>query len=79
LNGNFDTQKLIDAIVAQSGGKIKREAMNSAIGNNDFSALLGSLSAADQAKIQAAMSDKGTLQMLLQSKEAKAILKNFLG
>ena len=77
MNGNFDTQKLMDAIVAQSGGKIKRETLNGAVGSQDFSSLLASFSAEDQAKLRAALADKGKLTALLQSEEAKALLKNF--
>ena len=66
-------------IQVQGSGKIKRETIAGAVGSNDFSALLGTLSPEAQQRISAALSDKHALQMLLQSDEAKAVLKNFLG
>ncbi len=78
MNNQFNQQKMIDAIVAQSGGKIKRDSLTGALQNRDLSGLLAALSPADRASLSAAMGDRARLREFLQSDRAKELLKTFL-
>ncbi len=78
MNSNFESQKLTDAIIARSGGKINRQQLQDAVNRRDVSSLLAGLSPEDRQKINAALADKNRLQALLASDEVKSLLKNFL-
>lgn len=79
MNGsNIDKQKLMDAIVSSSGGKIDRESLAGAVNRKDVSSLLGSLSAEDRKKLNSVLSNKENLAAALNSSEARSLLKNLL-
>lgn len=67
---NIDKNKLIDAAVKASGGKIDRNAVT----KGDASALLASLSQAEQEKIKSVLADPKATKNLLGSDAAKAIM-----
>ncbi len=76
--GNIDKRKLMDAIIASSGGKIDSGTLNRAAESGDTAALMGAMSEEDRKKLSAALSDKKSLEATLNSEQAKAILKAFL-
>jgi hypothetical protein len=75
---NIDKEKLIDEIVASSGGKLEREKLKGVANKKDISALMGSLSDEDKKKLSAALSDKNALAQMLKSEQARSILNAFL-
>ena len=77
-NMNIDKQKLFNAIVNSTDSKINKDSLNRAK-KGDVSELISQLSDADQKKLKAALNDKKLAKEILSSKEAKNILKNFLG
>lgn len=77
-SNNIDKQKLMDAIISSSGGKIDRESLNGAVNRKDVSSLLGSLSPEDRKKLNSVLSNKENLAAALNSREARSLLKNFL-
>lgn len=77
-SNNIDKQKLMDAIISSSGGKIDRESLNGAVNRKDVSSLLGSLSPEDRKKLNSVLSNKENLAAALNSSEARSLLKNFL-
>lgn len=77
-NNNFNQKKMMDAAVSSSGGKIDRDSISKAIDNKDAAPLLQKLSAADREKLARVMADKGSMEAILNSPQAKALLKTFL-
>ena len=75
---NIDKRLLLKAIVTASGKKINKNAVDSAKGG-DLSALIGTLTAADRRKLDAALNDKETARKILSSAQAKEILKKITG
>ncbi len=78
MNNNIDKQKIIDAIVSSSGGKINRESLAGAVNRKDVSSLLGSLSADDRQKLNSVLSNKESLAEALNSSEARNLIKSLL-
>ena len=76
---NIDKQKLIDALLSSSGGKLDKNDINGAVSSKNIAPLVGSLSAADRRKLNAALSDKQSMKQALDSPEAKAILNALFG
>ena len=75
---NPDNNKLYDAIIASSGGKIDRKAVENAK-KGDISGVLSSLPEEDARKLKEALSDKEKTRQLLSSDAAKALINMFLG
>ncbi len=73
-NNNFNKEKIINAIIASSGGKINRNTAEKAASGNT-NALLSSLSTEDRNQLQALLSDKAATQKLLSSDAARQLLK----
>ena len=80
MNNNFDginKEKLINSVIANSGGKIDKSSI-SAAQNGDFSGILSALSESDRSKLESAL--KGdNLKKMLSSEDAKAIINKMLG
>lgn len=74
---NIDKQKLIDTIIASSGGKINRSDVNSAA-SGDLSAIMSALSDEDRRKLSAALSDEKAAKQMLSGASAQKILRMFL-
>lgn len=70
-NNNVNKNKIIDAAVRASGGKIDKNAVL----KGDTSALLSTLSKADQEKIKSVLSDPDKTRNLLGSDAARAIME----
>ena len=77
-NNNIDKNKLLNAIVNAQGLKINKNAVARAK-NGDVSGLLGSLDEQNRKKLKSALADKNKAREILASKEAKEIMKKFLG
>lgn len=77
-SNNLDKQKIIDAIVGSSGGKISRNQLNSIADKKDVSSLISALPEEDRKKLNAALSDKDSLNRLLESPQARNLLNSFL-
>ncbi|MBQ8203564.1 MAG: hypothetical protein IJZ75_04725 [Clostridia bacterium] len=80
MNSNFDNidkQKLINSVIASSGGKIDNAAINSAK-QGDMSGLISALSVEDKKKLNAAL-QSGSLNKILASDDAKALMSKFFG
>ena len=77
-NNEIDKQKLIDAVVSSSGGKIDKKSVSGAMSGKGIEPLLKNLSAEDKEKLNRVMSDKKSMETVLNSPQAKAILKTFL-
>ena len=75
---NPDNNKLYDAIIASSGGKIDRNTVENAK-KGDLSGVLSSLPEEDAKKLKEALSDKEKTRQLLSSDAAKAIFNMLLG
>ena len=80
MNNNFDginKDKLINSVIASSGGKIDKSSIDSAK-NGDLSGLMSALSEEDRQKLNNAL--KGdNLKKLLSGEDAKAIINKMLG
>ena len=74
----IDKQKLMDAVLSSSGGKIDKQSLAGAIQSKNADALIKNLSPADREKLNKVMSDKKSMEALLNSPQAKALLKTFL-
>lgn len=70
MNNNFDKNKLIDAAIKASGGKINRDAVS----KGDASSIISALSADEQQKIKSILSDPKATKNLLDSDAARAIM-----
>lgn len=78
MANNFDKEKLIDKIIASSGGKIDKKSAENA-SNGDISGLMSALSEEDKKKLSDALSDKNKARQLLSSDAAKQLLQNLFG
>lgn len=77
-NNEIDKQKLMDAVISSSGGKIDKKTLMEAAKEKNIDPLLQNLSAADKEKLKSVMSDKKSMEAVLNSPQAKALLKAFL-
>lgn len=77
-NNEIDKQKLMDAVLSSSGGKIDKQSLAGAIQSKNAGALIKNLSPADREKLNKVMSDQKSMEALLNSPQAKALLKTFL-
>lgn len=77
-NNDIDKQRLIDALLSSSGGKLSRGSINRAADGKDITPLVNSLSPEDREKLNRVMSDKESMEKLLKSPQAQLILKSVL-
>ena len=77
-NNEIDKQELMDAVLSSSGGKIDKQSLAGAIQSKNADALIKNLSPADREKLNKDMSDRKSMEALLNSPQAKAMLKTFL-
>ena len=77
-NNEIDKQKLMDAVLSSSGGKIDKQSLAGVIQSKNADALIKNLSPADREKLNKVMSDRKSMEALLNSPQAKALLKTFL-
>ena len=77
-NNEIDKQKLMDAVLSSSGGKIDKQSLTGAIQSKNADALIKNLSPADREKLNKVMSDQKSMEALLGSPQVKALLKTFL-
>ena len=77
-NNDINKQRLIDALLSSSGGKLSRDSINRAADSKDASALINSLSPEDRERLNKVMSDKESMEKLLKSPQAQALLKSIL-
>ena len=77
-NSKIDKKKLMDAAISSSGGKIDKEALRGAVDGKNIDPLLENLSAEDKERLKSVMSDKKSMEAVLNSPQAKALLKAFL-
>ena len=77
-NSKIDKKKLMDAVISSSGGKIDKETLAGAVERKNIDPLLKNLSAEDKEKLKSVMSDKKSMEAVLNSPQAKALLKAFL-
>ncbi len=75
---NIDKQKLINTILASSGGKLDKNSIEKAA-SGDASSILSSLNEQDRKKLSEALSDKEKAKQLLSSDAAKELLKSLFG
>lgn len=74
----IDKEKLINAAVSSSGGKIDRKTVSKAVEGKNIDPILKNLSDADKEKLKTVMSDQKSMEAVLNSPQAKALLKAFL-
>ncbi len=74
---NNPDNKLFDDLLKSSNGKIDREAISNAAKNGDTSKLVNSLSQEDKQKLNEILSDKDSLNQILKSPQAIALMKMF--
>ena len=77
-NNDISKQRLIDALLSSSGGKLSRDSINRAADGKDITPLVNSLSPEDREKLNRVMSDKESMEKLLNSPQAQLILKSVL-
>ena len=77
-NNDINKQRLIDALLSSSGGKLSRASINRAADGKDITPLVNSLSPEDREKLNRVMSDKESMEKLLKSPQAQLILKSVL-
>ena len=77
-NSKIDNEKLMDTVISSSGGKIDKKTLSQAAKEKNIDPLLQNLSAADKEKLKSVMSDKKSMEAVLNSPQAKALLKAFL-
>ena len=75
---DINRQRLIDALLSSSGGKLSRDTINRAADGKDASSLINSLSPEDRERLNKVMSDKESMERLLKSPQAQLILKSVL-
>ena len=75
---DINRQRLIDALLSSSGGKLSRDTINRAANSKDASSLINSLSPEDRERQNKDMSDKESMERLLKSPQAQLILKSVL-
>lgn len=78
MNNNFNREKLINTIIASSGGKLSKSALENAA-SGDTESLMSGLSSEDKAKLTAALSDPNKAKQLLSSKAAQQLLSELFG
>ncbi len=77
-NNDINKQRLIDALLSSSGGKLSRDSISRAADGKDITPLVNSLSPEDREKLNRVMSDKESMEKLLKSPQAQLILKSVL-
>ena len=77
-NNDINKQRLINALLSSSGGKLSRDSINRAADGKDITPLVNSLSPEDREKLNRVMSDKESMEKLLKSPQAQLILKSVL-
>ena len=77
-HNDINKQRLIDALLSSSGGKLSRDSINRAADSKDASSLINSLSPEDRERLNKVMSDKESMERLLKSPQAQLILKSVL-
>lgn len=77
-NNDINKDRLIDALLSSSGGKLSRNSINRAADGKDITPLVNSLSPEDREKLNRVMSDKESMEKLLKSPQAQLILKSVL-
>lgn len=77
-NMNVNKQQLLNAILSASGSKINKNAIDRAK-SGDVSALAAGLDGRSRKELTAALNDREKAKEILASKEAKEIIKKFLG
>lgn len=77
-NNDISKQRLIDALLSSSGGKLSRDSINRTADGKDITPLVNSLSPEDREKLNRVMSDKESMEKLLKSPQAQLILKSVL-
>ncbi|MGN0451519.1 MAG: hypothetical protein ACI4FN_05360 [Acutalibacteraceae bacterium] len=77
-NNEIDKQRLMDAAVSASGGKIDKKSLSGAMDGKNIEPLLNKLSSEDREKLNRVMSDKKSMEAVLNSPKAQALLKTFL-
>ena len=77
-NNDINKQRLIDALLSSSGGKLSRDSINRTADGKDITPLVNSLSPEDREKLNRVMSDKESMEKLLKSPQAQLILKSVL-
>ena len=75
---DINKQRLIDALLSSSGGKLSRDTINRVADSKDASSLINSLSPEDRERLNKVMSDKESMERLLKSPQAQLILKSVL-
>ncbi|MBP3706688.1 MAG: hypothetical protein J6J13_05535 [Clostridia bacterium] len=75
---NSENNKLYDAIIASSKGKIDKNSLDRAK-SGDLDGILSSLSEEDAKKLKAALADKEKTKQLLSSDAAKALMNMLMG
>lgn len=77
-NSKIDKEKLMDAVISSSGGKIDKKMLTDAAKDKNIDPLIKNLSSEDREKLKSVMSDKKSMEAVLNSPQAKALLKAFL-
>ena len=77
-NNEIDKQKLMDAVISSSGDSIDKESLAGAVNNKNVAPLINKLSAEDKEKLSKVMSNKESMEAVLKSPQAQAILRTFL-
>lgn len=70
-------QEIFNHITSKSGGKFDKETISKAAKNGDVSQLVNKLSQEDKQKLNNILSDKQALSEVLNSPQAKALMKMF--
>ena len=78
-NENIDKQKLMEALLSSSGGRIdKKQRKRRGKRQKNIAPLVNSLSSEDREKLNAAMSDKKALKKRLKARRRRRFLKSIL-
>lgn len=75
---DISRQKLIEALLKSSGGKLQKEDVSRAAEGKDLSPLLGLLSAEERKKVSELASSREKLEELLKSPQSQQILRAVL-
>lgn len=78
MANNIDKERFINTIIASSGGKLGKSALENAA-KGDMSELFSSLGEEDRQKLSAALSDKNKAKEMLSSSAAKELLAKLFG
>lgn len=71
-------QKLIEALLKSSGGRLQRAAVSRAADGQDPSALIGMLSPEERARLTELTNNREKLEELLKSPQSQQILRSVL-